>query len=63
MLPFEFERLRFRVPCRDGCREPGPAIHAVVLALSGFHPHACALPLHDDQGHHLDWTFPAATTY
>ena len=35
----------FCVPCRDGCREPGPAILAAVLALPGFHPHVCALRL------------------
>ena len=35
----------FCVPCRDGCREPGPAILAAVLALPGFHPHVRALRL------------------
>lgn len=28
----------FCVPYRADCREPGPAMLAVVLALPGFHP-------------------------
>jgi len=35
----------FCVPYRAGCREPGPAMLAVVPALPGFHPYVCALRL------------------